>query len=40
MKSRAHVVDLDTDEYKLEYTAAFNDYKELFESTLEGHMGE
>ena len=30
--------DLDSEEYKLEYTTIFNEYKDLFEQELEGYM--
>jgi hypothetical protein len=32
---RSSVVDLTSDEYKLEYTAVFNEYKQLFERKME-----
>jgi hypothetical protein len=32
--SRSSVVDLDSPEYKLEYTAAYEEYKELFEDKI------
>jgi hypothetical protein len=38
VKKRAHMIDLSTDEYKLEYTKMFDDYKTLFEDRLEGYM--
>jgi hypothetical protein len=38
VKDRAHVIDLDNEEYKLEYTTIYEEYKELFERELEGYM--
>lgn len=35
---RSDVVDLKSDEYKLEYTEVFNEYKRLFEEKLEGFI--
>jgi hypothetical protein len=35
---RASVVDLDSDEYKLEYTEIYNEYKTLFEGKLESFI--
>lgn len=34
----SHVVNLDTEEYKLEYTEVFNDYKKLFENKMETYI--
>mmetsp|Transcript_18844 Transcript_18844/g.31539 ORF Transcript_18844/g.31539 Transcript_18844/m.31539 type:complete len:177 (+) Transcript_18844:244-774(+) len=38
IKSESHVVDLKSDEYKLEYTQVFENYKSLFEEKLEGFI--
>ena len=42
VKKRAHIVDLNAiekdDEYKLEYTEAFNEYKGLFEQHMESFI--
>ena len=35
VKDKSSIVDLDTDEYALSYTAAHNEYKEMFESRME-----
>lgn len=37
---RSVVVDLSSEEYKLEYTAVFNEYKRLFEEKIEGFITE
>ncbi len=37
IEDRSNIVDF-SDEYKLEYTAVFNEYKELFEVTVEGFI--
>jgi len=34
----SHIVNLNADEYKLEYTAVFEKYKNLFESKMEGFI--
>ena len=34
-----HIIDLDTDEYKLQYTELYNVYKGMFEDKLEGFIG-
>jgi hypothetical protein len=34
----SHVVDLDSDEYKLQYTEIFNNYKRLFEDMMEAFI--
>lgn len=36
----SHVVDLSSDEYKLQYTNVFEEYKALFESRMEGFIQE
>ena len=38
INKRSVVVDLSTEEYKLEYTAVFNEYKRLFEEKIEGFI--
>ena len=38
VKERSDVIDLKTEEYKLEYTAVFNEYKALFESKMETYL--
>ena len=38
VNDRCHIVDLESTEYKLEYTETFNDYKALFERTVEGFI--
>lgn len=35
INSNCHIVDLESEEYKLEYTTVFNNYKELFETKME-----
>lgn len=35
VNKKSIIVDLSTDEYKLEYTDAFNEYKEMFERRVE-----
>jgi hypothetical protein len=35
INKKSYVVDLSSDEYKLEYTTAFNEYKQLFEKKME-----
>ena len=36
--ANAHIYDLTTPEYKLEYTALFNQYKDLFEEKIGGYI--
>ena len=38
VKERSDIIDLKTEEYKLEYTAVFNEYKALFESKMEKYL--
>lgn len=38
VNDRCHIIDLESTEYKLEYTETFNDYKALFERTVEGFI--
>lgn len=38
INKRSVVVDLSSEEYKLEYTAVFNEYKRLFEEKIEGFI--
>lgn len=38
INKRSNVVDLSSDEYKLEYTAVFNEYKKLFELRMEAFI--
>jgi histone deacetylase complex regulatory component SIN3 len=38
VKRNAHVIDLDKDEYRLEYTAIYNEYKALYEDQIEGYI--
>lgn len=38
INKRSVVVDLSSEEYKLEYTAVFNEYKKLFEEKIEGFI--
>ncbi len=35
INNHSHIVDLNSEEYKLEYTKVFNEYKDLFETKLE-----
>lgn len=35
VEDRSHIVDLDSEEYKLEYTECYNDFKDLFEEKME-----
>lgn len=36
--NESNIVDLSSEEYKLEYTAVYNKYKNLFEEKLEGYI--
>lgn len=38
MRRRCSIVDLSSEEFKLEYTTAFEDYKALFEDYMEGFI--
>ena len=38
VNERCHVVDLSSEEYKLEYTTTFNEYKRLFEDKIESFI--
>jgi hypothetical protein len=38
ISDRSSIVDLDSDEYKLEYTAAYEEYKALFELKIGGYI--
>lgn len=38
VNDRCYIVDLESTEYKLEYTETFNEYKALFERTVEGFI--
>ena len=38
VNKNCHVVDLKDDENKLVYTEIFNEYKEMFEESLEGYI--
>jgi hypothetical protein len=39
IKRKAHVVDLESEEYKLQYTQIFLEYKDLFEEIMEAFLG-
>eukprot|EP01039_Chlorochromonas_danica_P009461 gene9461-10451_t len=38
IKDNCHVVDLTSEEYKLEYTTVFNEYKRIFEEKMESFI--
>ena len=38
VKERSVIIDLDSEEYKLSYTEAYNEYKEMFEQKMEAHI--
>jgi hypothetical protein len=38
IQKRCHIVDLDDEEYKLEYTKVFEEYKTLFEDSMESYI--
>mmetsp|Transcript_825 Transcript_825/g.1404 ORF Transcript_825/g.1404 Transcript_825/m.1404 type:complete len:180 (+) Transcript_825:19-558(+) len=38
VRDRSAIIDLSSEEYRLEYTAAYNEYKNLFESNLENYI--
>ncbi|KAJ1441105.1 hypothetical protein B484DRAFT_442957 [Ochromonadaceae sp. CCMP2298] len=38
INERSSVVDLSSEEYKLEYTKVFNEYKDVFESKMEDYI--
>ena len=38
VKKNCHIVALDSEEYKLEYTTVFNEYKALFEEKMESYI--
>ena len=38
VKERSDIIDLKTEEYKLEYTEVFDEFKSLFESKMEHYL--
>jgi hypothetical protein len=38
VKERSVIIDLDSEEYKLSYTEAYNEYKEMFEQKMEAQI--
>lgn len=40
VNKNCHIVDLNTAEYKLEYTKVFDDYKDLFERKMETYIND
>lgn len=38
VRDKSAIIDLSSEEYRLEYTEAYNEYKNLFESKLEHYI--
>lgn len=38
VKEKSVIIDLDSDEYSLAYTEAYNEYRDMFESKMEAHI--
>mmetsp|Transcript_28418 Transcript_28418/g.28725 ORF Transcript_28418/g.28725 Transcript_28418/m.28725 type:complete len:158 (-) Transcript_28418:211-684(-) len=38
VNKRCNVIDLDNEEYQLEYTTVYNEFRELFEELMEGYI--